>query len=140
MVSRPIENIIYKKKILVIEDNHDLASLYEFNFEISGYKTLVAYDGRAGLLAARLYQPDGIVLDRGLHDMDGRKVCRKLLDAGYQGPILFMTGRKGDAECILCLKCDASTLIKTAPIGMLIKQMGILLSRRKRVNAPPPPP
>lgn len=125
-----------KKKILIIEDDPDLTWLLEYSLVKRGYKTFSAYDGKSGLLAAEIHQPDAITIDRMLPDMDGRNVCRLLPDRRV--PVLFLTGRRGDPQCALCGQCAASTLTKPMSISELVNKMDILISQHRGFLIMPP--
>jgi len=66
------------KKILIIEDERDLAELLAFNLEKEGFTTRCANNGTEGLEAARSDHPDLIVLDLMLPGMMGTDVCKAL--------------------------------------------------------------
>ena len=65
-------------KLLVIEDNPDLAFGLRNNLEIEGYEVDVAEDGLVGLERARRWEPDLVLLDLMLPGMDGYRVLRTL--------------------------------------------------------------
>lgn len=67
-----------KKKILFIEDEIDLVAMMKIRLEASGYEMSFAYDGQAGLEMAQKENPDLILLDVVLPELDGLKVCRIL--------------------------------------------------------------
>lgn len=65
-------------KILVIEDEADIASFIEMELSCEGYSVTVANDGMEGLTLARKLNPDLIILDRMLPKMDGIELCKRL--------------------------------------------------------------
>lgn len=67
-----------KKKILVVEDNMDNYELVRVILEHVGYDVFLAVNGRDGVNAARLQQPDLILMDLGLPEMDGWTAAEKL--------------------------------------------------------------
>src|SRR5206468_5317516 len=81
------------KRILLIEDNADLAYGLRNNLEIEGYQVEVAGDGTKGLHRARAAKPDLVILDLMLPGMDGFSVLRALRDDGATGemPVLILT-------------------------------------------------
>jgi DNA-binding response OmpR family regulator len=82
------------RTLLFIDDAPDINSLLVNYFRQAGFDTLGAHDGRGGLDMARGQQPDLIVLDLGLPDIDGIDVCRELRrDSNV--PIVMLT-RRGD--------------------------------------------
>ncbi|MGH8698527.1 MAG: response regulator, partial [Burkholderiales bacterium] len=80
-------------RILVVEDNADLAYGLRNNLEIEGYAVDVAADGTRGLTRARAARPDLIVLDLMLPGMDGFRVLRALRAEGLAMPVLILTAR-----------------------------------------------
>ena len=82
-----------KKRILIIEDEHDLVELIMLRLEANGYEAMAAYDGEEGLRAAKEEKPDLIVLDVMMPKMNGFDVCRKLKDDEKfkRIPILMLT-------------------------------------------------
>jgi DNA-binding response OmpR family regulator len=85
-------------KLLVIEDNPDLAFGLRNNFEIEGYEVEVADDGLVGLERARRWSPDIILLDLMLPGMDGYRVVRTLRAEGLDTPVLILTARGEEAD------------------------------------------
>jgi DNA-binding response OmpR family regulator len=80
-------------RILVIEDQHDIAAkLWDF-LERRGHAVDHCADGVAGLARARAGGFDAIVLDLGLPRLDGLQLCRALRDAGDGVPVLMLTAR-----------------------------------------------
>jgi len=67
-----------KKLVLIIEDEVDMANLYELHLQGAGYDTMIATDGAAGLNDAIKHTPDLVLLDMELPKMHGLEVCRRL--------------------------------------------------------------
>jgi len=83
--------------ILIVDDEAHLADGIRENLEAEGYRTEVAYDGRAGLEKARAGDFDLILLDVMMPELDGLEVCATLRREGCQTPIMFLTV-KSDAD------------------------------------------
>jgi CheY-like chemotaxis protein len=66
------------KRILVVDDNEDAAATLVMLLQMSGNDTAIAYDGVEALEKASVFDPQIVVLDIGLPDMDGYEVCREL--------------------------------------------------------------
>ena len=98
-----------KKKILLIEDEPDLAAAVAIRLEIKGYKVSIVYDGQEGLRKAREEIPDLIILDLILPKMDGYRVCRMLKsDEKYQKiPIIIFSARTQEKDRELAFECGA---------------------------------
>ncbi len=84
---------MYRKKILLVEDDIDFAEATRLILESKSYEVDVAYNGKEGLEKARTLNPDLIVLDVMMPEIDGYKVCAILKeDPKYRDiPILLLT-------------------------------------------------
>ena len=91
-------------KVLVIEDNADLAFGLRTNLEIEGYAVVIAEDGERGLRLARETSPDLIVLDLMLPKVDGYRVLRELRKDASPVPVLILTARDEEADKVLGLR------------------------------------
>ncbi|MBL0732013.1 MAG: response regulator [Desulfosarcina sp.] len=82
-----------KKRILVVDDEPDFASLVQRNLEKEGFEVDVAYDGVEGLEKVKSNPPDAIVLDVMMPEKDGYVMCAELKnDKEYEDiPILMLT-------------------------------------------------
>ena len=69
-----------KKRILVVDDEPDFASIVQADLEREGYDVDVAYNGMEGLEKVRTSPPDAIVLDVMMPEMDGYEMCKALKD------------------------------------------------------------
>jgi two-component system, OmpR family, alkaline phosphatase synthesis response regulator PhoP len=105
-------------RVLVVEDNPDLAFGLRNNLEIEGYAVEVAGDGRAGLAAARALRPDLVVLDLMLPGLDGFRVLRALREKADAPPVLVLTARGEEADKVRGLKMGADDYV-TKPFGVL---------------------
>jgi DNA-binding response OmpR family regulator len=105
-------------RILVVEDNPDLAYGLRNNLEIEGYQVDVVEDGSVGLARARDAGPDLIILDLMLPGMDGYRVLKTLRDEGRQMPILILTARGEEADKVRGLRLGADDYV-TKPFGVL---------------------
>jgi len=106
------------KRILVIEDNPDLAYGLRNNLEIEGYDVEVAGDGTKGLARARTGKPDLVILDLMLPGLDGFRVLRTLREGGHGMPVLILTARGEEADKVRGLRLGADDYV-TKPFGVL---------------------
>jgi DNA-binding response OmpR family regulator len=106
------------KRILIVEDNGDLAYGLRNNLEIEGYEVEVAEDGRTGLASLDRRPPALVVLDLMLPGMDGFRVLRTLREAGHRMPVLILTARGEEADKVRGLRMGADDYI-TKPFGLL---------------------
>ena len=129
------------KRVLVIEDNADLAYGLRNNLEIEGYSVEAVEDGARGLTRARLGEPDLVILDLMLPGMDGFRVLRTLRDEGRRMPILILTARGEEADKVRGLRLGADDYV-TKPFGVLelLARVEALLRRAgaARERAPGP--
>ncbi|MEO5983476.1 MAG: response regulator, partial [Pedococcus sp.] len=80
-------------RLLVVEDEPNIRELLATSLRFAGFEVHVAADGATALHLATVHEPDLVVLDVMLPDMDGFTVTRKLRDTGRQLPIVFVTAR-----------------------------------------------
>ena len=101
------------RKILIIEDESDVADLLEMGLRKVGFKTTAVADGAAGLQKARDNRPDFIVLDLMLPKMSGLEVCRilKADAATSQIPILMLTAKAEEVDRIVGLEFGADDYV-----------------------------
>src|SRR6478672_6221308 len=101
------------RKILIIEDESDVADLLEMGLRKSGFKTTAAADGASGLQKARDNRPDFIILDLMLPKMSGLEVCRILKSdaATSRIPILMLTAKAEEIDRIVGLEFGADDYV-----------------------------
>jgi len=98
-------------RILIVEDEPEIAEALEYDLKLEGYQVEVVRDGEAG--SSRGQEPgwDLILPDVMLPKKDGFDVCRELRKAGVRTPILFLTARTHEAEKVLGLDLGADDYI-----------------------------
>ena len=94
------------RTILVVNDDKKIVQLVSLYLRKEGYRVLPAFDGQEALEIARSQQPDLIVLDLFLPELDGTDVCR-LLRADSRVPIIMLTARATDEDKLLGLDLGA---------------------------------
>ncbi len=95
------------KKVLVVDDEHSILTLLQYNLEQSGYTVHTAMDGEEAIQKAEELEPDMIVLDLMLPKMDGIEVCKHLRQRQIQVPILMLTAKDDELDKILGLELGA---------------------------------
>jgi DNA-binding response OmpR family regulator len=121
--------------ILVIEDDPLQADVVRLLLEHNGFQPVIAIDGVEGL--RRLYetQPDLVVLDLMLPNMDGWEVCRRIREMSTV-PIVIMTSRNSDEEKIKGLRLGADDyIVKPFNPQELAARVSAVL---RRTHLPPP--
>jgi DNA-binding response OmpR family regulator len=118
------------QRILVIEDNHDIAHLVELHLSDAGFDVELAADGRRGLTLAGNGSYDLIVLDIMLPELDGLEVCRQLRGAAIQTPILMLTAKTAELDRVVGLELGADDyLTKPFSIRELVARVKAILRR-----------
>ena len=105
-------------RILIIEDNRDLAQGLANNLEIEGYAVEVVPDGAEGLARARASTPTLIILDLALPGLDGYRVLSALRAEGDNVPVLILTARTEEADKVRGFRYGADDYV-TKPFGLL---------------------
>ena len=120
-------------RILIVEDNANLAYGLRNNLEIAGYEVEIGEDGEAALERVANEPPDLIVLDLMLPGLDGYRVLRRLRDDGHDLPVLILTARSEEADKVLGFRLGADDYV-TKPFSVLevIERVGALLRRAGR--------
>jgi two-component system OmpR family response regulator len=117
-------------RLLVIEDEHGLASALERGLEAEGFAVDVATDGAEGLFLAREHPYDAIVLDIMLPKMNGYVVCSTLRSEGNWTPILMLTAKDGEFDEAEALDGGADDFLsKPFSFVVLLARLRALLRR-----------
>ena len=124
-------------RVLVVEDDEDIAQVLQRSLRIEGYEVRSAPDGLAALDQARTFAPDLVILDLGLPQMDGLEVARRLREHD-DIPILILTARDALESRVEGLDAGADDyLVKPFERQELLARMRALLRRRPpRGSAP----
>ena len=127
-------------RVLVVEDNADLAFAVATALQSEGFDVVVASTGPDGVARARERDADLIILDLMLPGFDGYRVIRTLRGDGIETPILVLTARGEEADKVKGLRLGADDYV-TKPFGAmeLLARVEALL-RRSRRPAPAPAP
>jgi two-component system KDP operon response regulator KdpE len=111
-----------RPQILVIDDEPQIHRFLSPALDAAGYDARRADNGQEGLRGIALWNPDAVVLDLGLPDMDGKEVLRRAREF-YSGPIIILSARDREAEKIAALDLGANDYVEK-PFGV-----GELLAR-----------
>jgi two-component system, OmpR family, response regulator MprA len=117
-------------RVLVVEDDDDIAQAIQRSLRVEGYDVRIAADGEAALRMSGEYVPDLIVLDLGLPKIDGIEVARRLR-ADDDTPILMLTARDSVEARVEGLDSGADDyLVKPFERQELLARLRALLRRR----------
>ncbi len=123
------------ERVLVIEDEPQIADLLRRGLIYEGYVVEVAPDGETGLAAARDRPPDAVLLDLMLPGMDGLTVCRRLRSASNT-PILILTAKDAVPDRVAGLDAGADDyVVKPFSFDELLARLRAVLRRRQPAAA-----
>ena len=121
-----------KSKVLIVDDEKNIAEAVTYNLEKEGYRALVAYDGAEALVLARRELPDAILLDWMLPEIEGLEVCRTLKHDQKTAhiPIIMLTVKSEVTDKVLGLEMGADDYV-TKPFSPreLVARVKALLRR-----------
>lgn len=106
---------MYNQTILIIEDEKNIGNYMETTVTSKGYKVLRATNGTTGLSMCMSHQPDLVLLDLGLPDIDGMEVLGKIR-AVSKMPVIVVSARTQEREKVMALDAGADDYI-TKPFG-----------------------
>lgn len=126
-------------RLLIIEDDPELAKLMKSDFRLEGFEVEHATDGVQGLEQIKRLKPDLVILDVMLPKMSGYDVCRVLRKEGNAVPILMLSAKGREAEKVVGLDLGADDYL-AKPFGSLelMARVKALLRRHSReISAKP---
>ena len=126
-----------KAKILLIEDEEDIADLIKLQAELSGYKLHVESNGTNGLRAIEREKPDLIILDIMLPGQSGLDVCRKLKNSSdlKDIPIIIVSAKSEEVDVVLGLELGADDYVsKPFSPKILFSRVRAVLRRGKEAE------
>lgn len=127
-------------RILVVEDNDDLADGLVYNLELEGYVVERAARGDDALESARANPPDLLILDLMLPGVDGFQVLRSLRSEGLEAPVLILSARGEESDRVQGFRLRADQYV-TKPFRLLelLARVESLLARRGGAGQDAPP-
>lgn len=105
------------EKILIIEDEKELAEILGEYLKVEGYEAILAPDGKEGLSLLSRCLPDLVILDIMLPGMDGMEVCRRIRQE-HELPIIMLSAKSGEMDKVICLGIGADDYV-TKPFSPL---------------------
>ncbi len=99
------------KKLLIVDDETDIATSIQYVLTQEGFSTLLAHDGLKAIELAEKEKPDLINLDLMMPGIDGLEVCRRVRSNDRRTPILMLTARTSDIDTVVGLELGANDYI-----------------------------
>ncbi len=120
-------------RVLIVEDDTEIARLVKINLEDQGYEVDQIYDGAEGYQRIKEQPYDLIILDIMLPGMDGLEICKKIRADEYDIPMLMLTAKTEEFDKVLGLELGADDYV-TKPFGIreLMARVKALLRRSQQ--------
>jgi DNA-binding response OmpR family regulator len=121
-----------KGSILLIEDETNISEIVGVYLRREGFSVVACGTGHEGMAAARRINPDLVILDIGLPDIDGLDVCRKLRERSHV-PVIMLTARDAEVDRVVGLEVGADDYV-TKPFSPreLVARVKAVLRRSRR--------
>ncbi len=133
-------SLVNKKRILLIEDEEDIATLIKLQADLSEYKLYVEVDGINGYRAVQREKPDLVILDVMIPALNGLDVCRKIKSDPELSniPIVILSAKNEEIDMILGLELGADDYVAKpfSPKVLFSKVKAILRRNREFERAP----
>ncbi|MBT3258333.1 MAG: response regulator transcription factor [Deltaproteobacteria bacterium] len=125
-----------RKKILIIEDNEDLARLLELHLRDLSHEVTLSFEGTAGLATAESGDYDLIILDLMLPGLDGLEICRRLRNRSVYTPILMLTSKSSELDRVLGLEMGADDyVVKPFSVRELMARVKAIFRRMESLKS-----
>jgi two-component system OmpR family response regulator len=125
----------HQARILVVDDEPNIAELLSAALTFEGYQVGVASTGAEALEQVRTFRPNLVMLDVMLPDFDGNEVCRRMRNQGEQMPIVFLTARDTTQDKVEGLSMGDDYVTKPFSVEELMARIGAILRRAGEVAA-----
>src|SRR6187402_84953 len=123
-------------KILIVEDELNVAEVLKRGLQEEGYEADVAYDGQIGLRLAQSGSYELIILDVNLPLINGLELCKKLREKDEQTPVLMLTALSMSDDIVLGLEAGADDYLpKPFRFNELYARIKALTRRKKNLAA-----
>ena len=121
------------KTILIVEDEEPIRKGLKDTFSGEGFKVITAPDGLQGYKTAKVKNPDIILLDIMLPELNGLEVCKKLRSESNQTPIIMLTAKSTETDKVVGLELGADDYVtKPFSVRELVSRVNALLRRMEK--------
>jgi two-component system, OmpR family, response regulator MprA len=124
-----------RETILVIDDDEKILTMLKRSLSFEGYQVRTATNGKSGLADMLERDPDLVILDRMMPEVDGIEVCRRIRAGGSQVPILMLTARDEVADRVSGLDAGADDyVLKPFALDELLARVRVQLRRKQEAG------
>lgn len=135
MVADNITNVEPTQTIAIVEDDPTIALGLRDSLEFEGFRVIHAETGTAGIRMIERDNPDCIILDLMLPDLNGYQVCTEIRKTNSATPIIMLTARSQEADKIRGLDAGADDYVtKPFSVGELVARIRAILRRANRAS------
>lgn len=125
-------------RVLIVDDEADIADLIAYNLTSSGYETHTAHDGQTALRAMDEFQPHLLVLDIMMPGLNGYEVLKRVRKQHTRLPVIMLTAKNEETDVLAGFTEGADDYV-TKPFSMQVLKARVeALLRRTSENTPPP--
>ena len=118
-------------KVLIVEDENQIARLIELELSYEGYQVDIAVTGKEALEKTEKFKPDLIILDWMLPEIDGLEVTRRIRSDGNEVPVIVLTGKGNLSDKVISLDSGADDyLTKPFATEELLARMRAVIRRK----------
>jgi|688.fasta_scaffold184757_1 two-component system response regulator VicR len=111
MKGAPKTRTVKMKKLLIVDDEVEIANSIQYVMNQEGFSTLLAHDGHKAIQLVEAEKPDLIILDLMMPGLDGYEVCRRVRANDRKTPILMLTARTSEIDTVVGLELGANDYI-----------------------------
>lgn len=124
-------------RVLVVDDEPNIVELLTVSLKFQGFEVATANSGQEALEVAREFNPDAFILDVMMPGLDGFELLPMLREAGFDGPVLFLTAKDAVENRIHGLTIGADDYV-TKPFSLeeVITRLRVILRRGNQVEQP----
>src|SRR6202522_3188781 len=125
-------------RVLIVEDDPNIVDLIRSNLAVRGFDTLVSSDGSTALALLETEQPDMVLLDLTLPEVDGFELCRQIRERSNVA-IIVVSARGGERDKVTALNMGADDyMTKPFSVEELLARITATLRRTRLTGAPEP--
>ncbi len=120
------------RKVLIVEDDENIAELLQLYLEKEGFQTMIASTGKRGVELFEVFAPDLVLLDIMLPEMDGWGVCRAIREGGSQTPVIMLTAKGETRDKVSGLEMGADDyIVKPFEMKEVLARIHAVMRRSK---------